>query len=201
MIQRIIEYYDAILEKDESVGDDREIWYQHFEKLAGRELDFLRNQQIITKDLECEKKFEEATNYLFEKKLLHKPLTLVGSSHADGALSFQNKVIYWDNKSKETPVNLKDHIRQFDGYIRASEKPVACFFVIGPDFTEESSLIAMQYQVESGTTITLIRASELKTIAENWSKKNQGKKEDDPFPLGYLIQPGMLNLTLVASVI
>jgi hypothetical protein len=94
---------------------------------------------------------------------------------------------------------LKEHIKQFDAYIKGSEKTVACFLVIGPDFTPESSVLAMQYQVESGTTITLITAEEIKTIAEEWSCRNAGKRED-PFPLGYLIQPGRFNRALVAAI-
>lgn len=198
MVDRIVGYYDSILKKDDSIEDERELWYQHYDRFAARDLEFLRNQQLIQKDLECESKFEGATKYLFEKKLRHKPLQLVGTAHADGAISFQDKVIYWDNKSKEVPVNLKDHIRQFDGYIKSSEKAVACFFVVGPDFTPESSLLAMQYKVENGTTIVLITAEELKEIAENWSAKGTPKQED-PFPLGYLIQPGRLNKSLLGA--
>ncbi len=200
MINRIIEYYDNIRFKDETVGDEREHWYQVYTKFAGRDLGFLRNQQLIQKDIECERKFEEATDYLFEKKLLHKPLKLIGTNHADGALSFQDKIIYWDNKSKETSVNLKDHIRQFDSYIKTSEKPVACFFVIAPEFTDESSLLAMQYQVENGVSITLITADELKSVAEAWSSRDSGKLED-PFPLGYMVQPGRLNKDLIAGIL
>lgn len=156
----------------------------------------MRQQQFIQKDLECERKFEEATNYLFETKLYHKPLQLVGTAHADGALSYQDKVIFWDNKSKETPVSLQQHIRQFDGYITAAEKPVACFLVVAPEFSDDSSLTAMQYQVEKQVTITLITATELKAVAESWSARTAGKQED-PFPLGYLIQPGRFNPALV----
>ena len=199
LIERIIDHYDNILVKDESIGDEREHWYKHYCEFASRSLEFLHSQQLIQKDLECERKFEEATNYLFEKRLLHKPLNLIGTAHPDGALSFQDKVIFWDNKSKETAVNLKEHIRQFDAYIKSSERKVACFLVIGPDFTAESSILAMQYQVENGTTITLITAEEIQRIAEEWSCKNVEKRED-PFPLGYLIQPGRFNEALLAAI-
>lgn len=201
LIIRIIHYYDNILERDEIDGDEREIYYNYFSSFAKRELEFLRNQQLISKDIECEKKFEDATNYLFEKKLLHTPLKMISTSHPDGALSYQDKVIYWDNKSKETPVNLKDHIKQFDGYIKSSEKKVAVFIVIGPEFTPESALLSMQYQVESGTMLSLLTATDLKAIAESWSKKNIENKKEDPFSLGYLLQPGRFNIDLLASII
>ena len=198
LIERIIRYYDGILEREPEAGDERSVWYDHFGRFAARDLDFLRQQQLVQKDLECERKFEDATNYLFEKKLYHKPLQLVGTAHPDGALSYQDKVIFWDNKSKETPVSLQQHIRQFDAYIKESEKPVACFVVIGPEFTLDSSLLAMQYQVQNQVTISLITASELKTLAESWYVKTAGKQED-PFPLGYLIQPGRFNAALVPA--
>jgi len=196
LIDRIIAFYDALHERDEETTDEREILYKYFEHLATRDRDFLRSQQLVEKDIEIERKFEEVTKFLFEKRFGHKPLKMVGTNHADGALSYKDKIILWDNKSKETPVNLKDHIRQFDAYIKQSERPVAGFLVIGPDFTPESSLLAMQYQVENGVMITMIKASELKELAEAWHKKNEGST----FPLGYLIQPGKFNPELVAAI-
>lgn len=197
-IHRIIEYYDGLLSHVKETGDDRELWYVHFEHFAARDLDFLRKQQLIQKDLECERKFEEATNFLFEKRLYHKPLQLIGTAHADGALSYQNKIIFWDNKSKEVQVCLQHHIKQFDAYIKEAEKPVACFLVIAPDFTPDSGPLAMQYQVQNQVTILLITAAELKDVAERWYAKTSGKMED-PFPLGYLIQPGRFNPALLPS--
>ncbi len=198
-IERITTFYDNLFEKSEDVADPRELLYQHYERFATRDLAFCRGQQLIDKDIDCERKFEEATNYLFQRRLHHKPLKLIGSSHADGILSYQDKVILWDNKSKENPVHLKDHLKQFQGYIQTSERPVAGFWVIGPDFTPESIAQAMQLTVESGTPVTLIKAADLKEIAERWEKKSGGKT-DDPFPLGYLIQPGILNTALVAAI-
>ncbi|MFT5029732.1 MAG: hypothetical protein ACI9VS_002176 [Candidatus Binatia bacterium] len=197
-IERIIKFYDTLLEREETGEDERAVWYKYFEKFASREIGFLRGQQLIEKDLEIEKKFEEATRYLFEQKFNHKPLTQVGSNHPDGLISFRDALILWDNKSKETCVNLKDHLKQFDGYVRAAEKRVACFLVIGPDFTPESGVLAMQYQVENSVTITLITAEELKNLAENWCQRQKDKGESS-FPLGYLIQPGRFRPDLVAA--
>lgn len=195
LIDRIIDFYNGLHEKEDANGDAREILYKYFDLLAWRERDSLRSQQLIEKDIEIERKFEEVTNFIFEKRLGHKPLKMVGTNHADGALSYRDKIILWDNKSKESPVNLKDHIKQFDAYIRQSEKPVAGFIVLGPDFTPESGVIAMQYQVENGVMISMITADELKDIAESWHAKNAG----DAFPLGYLLQSGRFNRALVAA--
>lgn len=196
LIERIIAFYNGLHERSEEVIDEREHLYKYYEELATRNIQALRSQQLIEKDIEVERKFEDVTDYIFEKLLGHKPLKMVGSNHADGALSFKDRIILWDNKSKERPVNLKDHIRQFDGYIRESQKQVAGFLVIGPDFTAESSMAAMQYQVENGTMISMITSSELKALAEAW----KSKKDTDAFPLGYLLQPGRFNPALVAGI-
>ena len=198
LISRIISFYDNLIEQTDVEGDQRQIWYENYQRFASRDLSYLRSQQLIDKDLDCEARFEEATDFLFEKKLNHKPLKLIGSAHADGVLSFRDKVIIWDNKSKETDVHLKDHLKQFEGYIRSSERPVAGFWVVGPDFTIESQSLAMQFTVDVGVTITLIRASDLKEIADRWNMRN-AEKSDEAFPLGYLIQPGLLNPALIAA--
>jgi len=195
LIERIISFYDGLHERSDQIVDEREHLHNYFEQFATRDSTTLRAQQLIEKDIEIERKFEAITNFIFEKRLGHKPLNLIGSNHADGALSYKDKVIYWDNKSKETAVNLKDHIKQFDSYIRQAEKPVAGFVVIGPEFTSESSLLAMQYQVENGTIISMITAAELKNLGEAW----HAKKESNAFPLGYLLQAGRFNPALVAA--
>lgn len=196
-IERIIKFYDELAPRDDAALDERELLYPYYELLARRKSSDLRAQQLIEKDIEIERKFEQVTNYIFEKILGHKPLSLVGTNHADGILSYRDKVILWDNKSKESEVNLREHIKQFDSYIRSSEKQVAGFMVIGPDFTDESSILAMQYQVENQVPICLIRAADLKDVAEMWATKNASN--GSPFQLGYFLQPGIFNKNLISS--
>jgi hypothetical protein len=196
LLARIIHHYDNLRQHDNITEDDRGVWYAYYDRFAARDHQFLRGQQLIDKDLEIERKFEQATDYLFEVKLGHKPLNLVGSEHADGILSLGQSVILWDNKSKETNVHLGDHIKQFDRYISSSEKRIGGFLVIGPSFTDESASIAMKYFVEQQTMITLITATELKELAETWSQKGKEEKSGS-FPLGFLIQQGRFNRSMV----
>jgi hypothetical protein len=194
-ISKLIEYYDTYKEKNlVSLDDERISWVDNYELLAARKLDELRAKHIISKDLECEKKFEKATEYIFDVMLNRPPLDLIGSEHPDGVLSFNDKLIMWDNKSKEREVNLKDHIGQFERYIKSSEKDVTSFLVIGPSFTPESVEEAMKFQLLNDTVITLITAKDLKTVALKWSSS----KKDDPFPLGYFKQPGKFNPKLIS---
>lgn len=195
LINRIVSYYDEIRQIQCSEEDDREALYYFYTDLASRNLSNLRQQGIITKDLECEHKFETATNYIFEKIFKSKPLIMSGTEHPDGILSFNNKLIMWDNKSKETDVSLADHIKQFDRYIKSSAKPVSVFMVIGPSFTPDSQKECAKYAMSNDTIILLITAQELKDLAEKWKKTHSDDSE--PLPLGIFKQNGRFNPDLV----
>ena len=193
LISRILCYYDNLKKIEVKTEDNREKLLACYHQLAYRDLKYLRSNNIIDKDLQCERLFEDATNYLFEKLLLNKPLTLTGTEHPDGKLSYKDKYIMWDNKSKESPVNLKDHLQQFDGYIRMSDKEVAVFIVIAPEFTDKSVQECVDYMLNNDTQILLITADELKGLAEQWYKKHPG----EIFNLGYFKQNGRFDSKLI----
>ena len=197
---RLIDHYDSILRGSvEGPDDDREKWYAHYDKFAMRDREFLRAQHMIDKDLEIEHKFEDATKFLFEKKLNHTPLKQPGSKRPDGMLSFKDMYVMWDNKSKESPVNLKDHLKQFDDYMEASDKRVPIFLVIGPEFTSESVTESMQYTAQHiDRKIVLVKANDLKDLAEEWHSESN-RKRDEPFPLGYLMQSGKFDRSLLGK--
>jgi len=119
---------------------------------------------------------------------------LKGTEHPDGILSYQDKFIYWDNKSKESQVKLSDHIKQFDRYISIAEKSVAIFLVIAPNFSEDSIKESLKYSSMNDTVITLVRATDLKQLALEWKKVSDSEAA---FPLGYLKQTGLFNLDLL----
>lgn len=191
LIQKLLNYYDSLRKIEIVTEDPREKYYKVFEELAQRDLKYLRANEVIEKDLQCEHYFEEATDYIFEKLLLNKPLNLTGTEHPDGKLSFKDKYIMWDNKSKESPVNLKDHIQQFDRYIKMSDKDVVVFMVIAPDFTPQSVQECVDYSLNNDAQILLITAKELKTVAETWAKKHPA----EIFNLGYFKQNGRFDIT------
>lgn len=195
LINRIISYYDEIKQIQCTEDDEREKYYHYFSDLASRNLPLLRQQGIINKDLDCEHRFETATNYIFEKIFKIKPLIMSGTEHPDGILSFNNKLIMWDNKSKESAVSLSEHIKQFDRYIKSSTKPVSVFMVIAPSFTEDSQKECAKYAMSNDTIILLITATELKQLAEKWQQIHQNDSE--PLPLGIFKQNGRFNSELV----
>ena len=193
LIERILEYYDGLRKIEVKTEDPREKLVAVYGQLARRDLKNLRANGVIDKDLQCERFFEDATNYLFEKMLLNKPLTLTGTEHPDGKLSFKDKYIMWDNKSKESAVNLKDHIQQFERYIKTSDKEVAVFMVIAPSFTPQSVQECVDFSLNNDTQILLITADELQLVAETWAKKHTGEM----FNLGYFKQNGRFDIKLL----
>lgn len=196
LIDRIITYYDEIKQIKLSEEDEREVYYQYFCELASRNLATLHQQGIIEKDLECEHKFEAATNYIFEKIFKIKPLLMSGTEHPDGILSFNDKLIMWDNKSKETDVSLAEHIKQFDRYIKNAAKPVSVFIVIGPSFSEDSPKECAKYALANDTIILLITAQEFKDLADKWLKMHSN--DGEVLPLGIFKQNGRFNPDLLS---
>ena len=199
-IARIIDFYDQLEELTASDEEDpRRVWYLLYDEFARRDSKALRGQQVIEKDIEMERCFESATAFLFEDKLNHVPLKQAGAEHCDGLLAFRDTYVMWDNKSKETPVALAEHLKQFDRYMDKSEKPVPAFIVIAPDFTPDSESIALAYTAENiGRNISLITASELKELAELWASEDN-KRNSEPFPLGLFARSGRFSLDAVRA--
>jgi hypothetical protein len=199
-IQRIILHFEQLRPRVEQEVDERELWYDFYVELASRDYDTLRSQHIIDKDLEIESKFEDATEFLFAEKLNHTPLQQAGSNHPDGLLSLGANYLMWDNKSKERPVNLGDHLRQFDAYMDQADKPVPVFLVIGPTFTEQSEADAVRYHAQHfDRTTTLITAGELKLLAGEWSSP-ENKNREEPFPLGLLAATGKFDRSRLGKI-
>lgn len=192
-ISRLIDYYDNINMIVESEEDERAKYFQYYEAIASRNIELLRKDGIIKKDLETERIFEKATNYAFEVMLRHIPQKAVGKERPDGVLLFKDSIIMWDNKSKERPVNLKDHIKQFEGYVARSEKPVIAFIVIGPSFTDESLDVAERFSLTNDTFVSLITAKQFKDLCERWSSR----PEKEVFPLNYFRKSGFFNPRIV----
>ncbi len=189
-VKSIITHFDQLRPQVHAGVDERGRWYEFFLELAERDYEALRAQHVIEKDLEIESKFEQATQYLFAELLNNRPLQQPGSNHCDGLVSLGSNYLMWDNKSKETPVHLKDHLDQFHAYMEAATKPVPVFIVIAPRFTEESEAEAVRYHARHfDRNVLLITAEELKALADEWAAPGN-KNREAPFPLGLLATTG-----------
>lgn len=159
--------------------DDRAKYYDVFELVASRDYASLRKMGLIEKDIEVERLFEAATDYLFEKKLNVPLMELPGTTHADGRLKIDGKqVMLWDNKSTETPYYFPDeHVNQFLGYIRADVMRPTVFLVVVSDYTDAAVHQAQKLKAfsDTDTDVALIKAMDLKYVAEHW-REYSGKK-------------------------
>ncbi len=193
-IQSLIEFYDDLTFEERTTKDEREVWYNNYELLACRSYAELRAKKIITKDLEIERMFEDATEFLFTARL-HVPCDRASKENrADGRLPLDNEQsILWDCKSAETSVNLQDHLEiQFDGYLRKERetgKTPLAFLVIGPNFTPHSIKLAHQYKSKTNWDIALMTAEGLKHLAERWATT----EPDKPFPVRLFNQTAVID--------
>lgn len=184
---RLIDFYDDLTFEARETKDPREALYANYELLAGRAYAELRAKKAITKDLDIEHQFEDATAFLFDVRL-RVPCDMTRKEHkADGRLVLDDgRTLLLDCKSAEGPVNLQDYLDgQFDGYLRkeqaAGKNPVG-FLVIAPAFTPQSINLAYKYKARTNWDVTLITAEGLRYLADRWAAASPGK----PFPVQLL---------------
>lgn len=188
LVQSLINFYDDLtFEVGTPPKDEREVWYNNYELIACRSHAELRAKKLIAKDIEIERMFESATEFLFSKQFRVPCERANAENRADGRLPLENQQsILWDCKSVESAVNLQDHLEgQFDLYLRkeqANGKTPLAFLVIGPAFTEQSLKLAYQYKSRTNWDIALITAEGLKHLADRWVLL----EPDKPFPVRLL---------------
>ncbi|WP_417602141.1 hypothetical protein [Owenweeksia hongkongensis] len=203
-IAEIISFYDNLITRDTtSVSEDpNETFYQYFEQLAARDEKNLLNLNIISKAKDIDNAFEYATRFMFEHKFGHTLLHQTDSDHCDGCIEFLNngELFMWDNKSlmQGSSYTFPDpHLTQFKRYIKdardRNNKKVRCFLIITSEVAEDAELNAYKLKMDSGadTDISIIVASDLVEIAENWKKS--AKDASAPFNLEIFNYTGILD--------
>jgi hypothetical protein len=149
LVARLVEFYDDLTFEERVTRDEREGWYNDYELLATRGYAELRAKKVITRDLDIQSLFEEATAFLFEVRLRATCDTSRKENRADGRLHLEaEQSLLWDCKSAEELVNLQDHLdTQFDGHLRkereSGKQPIG-FLVVAPAFTPQSVRLANQ---------------------------------------------------------
>lgn len=194
---RIVEYFASLTAKEpEQSEDPRAVSYQYLEEFAARKSQELRRLELIKHDREMEKRFEEGTRYLFETKFGFPLLEQEGVDHADGGVTFPDgQMLLWDNKCKETIYTFpRSHMDQFRRYIDQFHQQgtrVSTFLVIVPEIDEQAELqaIRLKNETHSDTDVALITASDLKYVAESWTKYSKS----DVFNLKMFNSTGILS--------
>jgi hypothetical protein len=174
LIARLIDFYDDLTFEERVTKDPREEWYANYELLARRSYAELRAKKLITRDLDIDSMFEQATAFLFAERLRVACDMTRKDNKADGRLQLDNaQCLLLDCKSAEAAVNLQDHLdTQFDGYLRkardAGRNPLG-FLVIGPAFTPQSIRLAYQYKARTNWDVALVTAEGLRHLADRWA--------------------------------
>ncbi|MGM0558011.1 MAG: hypothetical protein ACQEVA_16620 [Myxococcota bacterium] len=195
-VERIIAHFDNLMIRDIPEGAaPGERFYEYFTELASRDRENLLANDVISKDIDIERAFEEATQYLFQHKLGKELMEMKGSDHPDGSILMDDgTLMMWDNKSKEGTYTFPNtHLKQFKRYIRDSiDHRVNCFMVIVPDVAEEAEQNCLKLKYDSqqhDSDVCIITAEDLKWIAENW----QDMSSKDEFNLAVFDQTGILS--------
>lgn len=201
-VQNIIDYYEMLSSPALSdPTDERARLYDFFDELACRDYKTLRINKVIDKDVQVDNYFEDATRYLFESKFNLQLQDMPGTRHADGKLGFNDtEVILWDNKSTEESYDFPEkHFKQFLRYIRTEEMRVTLFMIIVQDYTKEAIAQAQKLKAfsEEDTDIALIKASDLKYVAEQWQSFSDQK--NPVFNLQVFNMTGELTRNLLMS--
>jgi hypothetical protein len=102
LITRLLDFYDDLTFEERPTQDPREEWYSNYELLATRSYSDLRAKKLISKDLDIEYQFEQATNFLFER-VLNVPVDYRRQiTKADGRIPLDsNQCMLWDCKCAE----------------------------------------------------------------------------------------------------
>lgn len=201
-IQNIIDYYEMLSSPSSSDStDERARLYDFYDELASRDYRTLRINKVIDKDIEVDNYFEEATRYIFEKKFGKELIKMEGTRNPDGKVQFsRQEVLLWDNKSTEEPYTFSEKdFNQFLRYIRSEKMRVTLFLVIVHDYTKEAVAQAQKLKTfsEEDTDVALIKASDLKYVAEQW--KNYSDQKNPVFNLQVFNMTGELTRNLLLS--
>jgi len=177
-IRNIIKHYEEIYKPQKEIRDSREKYYKFYDELANRNQSLLIKKGIIRKGEEIGKKFEEATEYLFEvilKLTLTDPQikSRTGSVQADGKATKNNDFIIWDCKTKDKSLTINtSERRQFIDYIKEYKKAgrgkFISFLIITSDIKDASDIKKKLVEIKNETEIDIsaILASDLKKFAQ-----------------------------------
>jgi hypothetical protein len=197
-VRNVVRYFDNLdlLAPDLEV-DRSETYVGYFTELAKRSYDVLRAANVITKDRDVERHFEDATTKLFRDYLGYTVDAMDGSNHPDGRVTLDDphRVILWDCKSCESEYALTDRLaRQFLGYAHAAAPKVASpLVVVAPAFSSDavSCAVRLKVQCPPGTEIALLAADDLLWLARMW-RQRRTTKEVSQLPWQVLATTGML---------
>lgn len=131
--------------------------------------------------------FEDATGEIFREVLNLEGTNQLGQQAtgvvADGEIKQNGQWLLWDNKRRRQEFRLGSDTRsKIKTYIdtKGEQHDVEWFLIIAPDFTDQAASNALQLEMQVGTDIRLVRAEDLKALAELWRENYAANERELP---------------------
>lgn len=192
MVAAIIEYFEQSQKSVEQGESAAELYLDTYEEIADGAVNQVppQLQDLVDSDNAEEKLdilFEEATGEIFRKTFNLEGVNQLGQKAtgmvADGEIEQDGKWLLWDNKRRRAKFKLGSDTRsKIKNYIDTKDKQhdVEWFLIIAPDFTEQAAMNAEQLEMQVGKDIRLVRAADLKELAELWKAEYADSNRELP---------------------
>lgn len=206
MIEKVIDYfeYSSRWEDEEDEGATVELYLSSYENIADGTVERIPPQlhQAVDEDdpeAKLEILFEKATATIFEEAFNLDKTTLLGQqssgSVADGEVTQDGEWLLWDNKRRSEPFKLNSTTRaKIKNYIdtKNQQHDVEWFLLIAPEFADSTENNALKIEKQTGVTVRLLTANDLRSLAEFWG--DRFADEDQELPLSIFYGAGEFDL-------
>ncbi|WP_248896289.1 hypothetical protein [Haloplanus halobius] len=209
MVSAIIDYFEhsqKTVDEDEPAVD---LYLDVYEDIADGAVKQVppQLQDLVDADHPAEKLdvlFEDATAEIFREALNLEETTQLGQQAsgvvADGEIEQDGQWLLWDNKRRRQKFRLGSDTRsKIKSYIdtKSEQHDVEWFLIIAPDFTEQAATNATQLEKQLGTDIRLVRAADLKELADVWRERYAADGRE--LPLSIFYGSGVFDLNAAAD--
>ncbi|WP_394742205.1 hypothetical protein [Natronococcus roseus] len=192
MVSAIIEYFELSQNSVEGEDEKIDLYLNSYEDIADGAVTEVppQLQDLIDADDLSEKLdilFEDATGEIFREVFNLEETNQLGQQAtgvvADGEIEQDNQWLLWDNKRRRQKFALGSDTRsKIKNYIdtKSQQHNVEWFLIIAPEFTDKAPSNALQLEMQVGTDIRLVRAADLKALAELWQEKYAAEGRELP---------------------
>jgi len=211
MVSAIIDYFEQSQKSVEDDDPEVDLYLSAYEDIADGTVKQVppQLQDLIDTEIPGEKLdilFEEATAEIFSEVFNLAGTNLLGQQStgvvADGEIEQDGEWLLWDNKRRARKFKLGSNPRsKIKSYIdtKSGQHDVEWFLIIAPEFSENAETQAEQLEMQVGKDIRLIRAADLKQLAEKW--REAFTEEDRELPLSIFYGSGLFDPKVAIEVL
>jgi hypothetical protein len=195
MVSAIIEYFEQSQKAVDEGEPAVDLYLDAYEEIADGKVTYVppQLQDLVDADNAEEKLdilFEEATGEIFSEIFNLDGTNQLGQGAsgvvADGEIEQDGRWLLWDNKRRRQKFRLGSDTRsKIKNYIDTKDEQhdVEWFLIIAPDFTEQAATNAVQLEMQVEKDIRLVRAGDLKQLAEQWREEYGSDSRELPLSI------------------